>query len=742
MGTRENLANQGIGRLEELLDFCGLAEIHGEELRIRLELQTFCQTLVRALLQSSYYSPDHPQARTVVDEPFSLMSRLASRWVELTFAIDSPDESSGEMMLEGVFREPVPLASLIGGAAGEHFSRKLREFSDRHRLISFSVPTSMPQDEFHRFVSSFVEIHVDAEALTRHHPREAARAKPHSLAEALARRHVTAVQLVSQQDLVTRDRRLPWRVRVSLSRLQKDLRRIPLYSNASNVELRRLKLRLLKDILRPLGRPAYLAEFFLNLDLLSEAVAELADEDVEEDMISLLPVRQVIGLGTVLLAESNRNWWDEGMDARPPDAEARLKRQLELIALRLSDGPDLPAASTLLKELYRTQHVRFATLPERIRSELEVERMVDACHSHPIGFMARFDEIDNAADYVDYLRDSLMVFPYLLERRAYIVAELIIQTLTRHGTEPEPFHGRKAALADALSDLESPTTLALFDEFTDGAPQARHYVRQLLVPFGESAIPILMLTLEVTDNPGVRRDVCDALASLGDIGARAARDRLADHNTSTEMTCTLLEALGELHDTKATFALQHHAQHKQAEIRQAALSALATVHGAKVGALIRGALSDPNPGVVTRAIEIHSAFEPRNRDFLQALVDALMNTPNAAGRTPDPTVRLSAIKALSNLGNIRLSSTTTLESLLLRSLGPPPKRKLRHVFRRDELDPERELKVAVWKGLGRIGGEQALDRLNETAQEPDLVIRQTMSASQAAIEKRLAPPAD
>jgi hypothetical protein len=108
------------------------AELDKEGLEIRDSLEGFVTKLARAVLQNSYYSPDHPMARKTADEPYELLRQLGKRWHEFTFVVTSWTEERS-VALEGVFAETVPIDELIGGTAGEHFSSKLWGFFQRNR---------------------------------------------------------------------------------------------------------------------------------------------------------------------------------------------------------------------------------------------------------------------------------------------------------------------------------------------------------------------------------------------------------------------------------------------------------------------------------------------------------------------------------------------------------------------------------------------------------------------------------
>ncbi|MBT9558740.1 MAG: hypothetical protein IV100_22100, partial [Myxococcales bacterium] len=120
---------------EELPRFKKRQELTEGEVESRDLLSDFILKLCRAVLQSSYYSPDHPQARKVADEPLTALHRLDKAYQEYNFVVAS--WLDGDVMaLEGIFNEAIPIDQLVGGTAGEHFSKKLCDFCRRNRLVS------------------------------------------------------------------------------------------------------------------------------------------------------------------------------------------------------------------------------------------------------------------------------------------------------------------------------------------------------------------------------------------------------------------------------------------------------------------------------------------------------------------------------------------------------------------------------------------------------------------------------
>ena len=194
----------------------------------RRELADTCAALVRALLQTSDYSPDHPQARAAVQDVWERL-RLLYEWLPEVSFITTWAYEQETVTLDGVFAEQVPLAQVLMGANAGPLAKKLHTFCARARVVSLSVKTSIPDHEFHSFVATFVERHVsagDREQLT-------AGDGGHWLGDALLERGIHHVSIIVQEDLVEERRALPSRVRLALTRLHKDLRAAPMDRMAS-----------------------------------------------------------------------------------------------------------------------------------------------------------------------------------------------------------------------------------------------------------------------------------------------------------------------------------------------------------------------------------------------------------------------------------------------------------------------------------------------------------------------------
>src|SRR3990167_6681611 len=91
-----------------------------------------------------------------------------------------------------------------------------------------------------------------------------------------------------------KERKLPWQGETALSRLRQDLQTLPLYSRASPEEIRRIKLQVIDDVIRPIRTPEPLKDFLINCDLVAAEIAVLAETQVEREIIGDLSEEMLV----------------------------------------------------------------------------------------------------------------------------------------------------------------------------------------------------------------------------------------------------------------------------------------------------------------------------------------------------------------------------------------------------------------------------------------------------------------
>ena len=723
------------GRLD-LPVFTKQGELEGTELETRLRLVEMLTSLCRAILQSSYYTDDHPMSRRVAQAPYDLLKQLGDLWKEYTIIVTSwTDEET--TALDGVFTEPVALETLVGGTAGEHFAKKMLTFCQRNRLVSFSIKDIIGQDEFHRFIRVFVERHVDMDALKLIDDYQDRR--EFKFTEQLLEANVLNVTVVLESDIVDEKRRLPWRVKVAMARLRKDLRVIPLFSRATEFEIRGAKLRLLRDILRPLRRGVYLKQLFLNLDLITAEVSEFQDVDLEADLLDALPIDRLVTLGEALATDverQNRPGLEEKVEVVRADLEETLQRLLHAIGLRLAESLDDPTAVDLLRELYRLEMVPISSLPREVQEQITLDRWTSSFLVDPNEFLALFDSVESAHVYVAQLPNVVGIFPNLLRVRKFDEARKIIDLLHQHRSEPGGFEGRMELVDAALARMDNREVFRLLVKAMHReSREIRAVVRALFVELGAMSVPPLVQVLEVAESDAVCSDAALTLVSLGRQVLAPMHLLLRARKIQRRTARYLLKVVAELGDPSSARLVTEYLRHPDAAVRDAALEATFKILKDRSVPALFSALSDRHPPLVIRALTFLDRLGTRDASYVARLLELARVIEPEDGREPDERVQIAALALLSRVGNVRLGVLGDLETQLIGRLDATHSSRM-DTFLGRELKASESVRAAVVTVLARIGGGATLDRLENTRGESALMANH-MQRALTELEERM-----
>ena len=687
----------------------------------RETLRLLCRSLCKALLQTAWYPADHPQAVDVCAEPYARLFEARETWRELTFTRMSLDERDRTLTIEGVFDDSPLLEAVIGGAAGEHFNRKLHDYCIAHGLISFTLRTHVSESELRRFVSCFVHTNLEPGVLDKDSAPITSKEAP--LTQRLLDNQVHAVSLVLEQELVRGRRHIPWRVRIALSRLRKDLRVLPLYEDASGEELRQAKVRLLRDILRPLMGAVWLVDFFLNFDLIADEVESLHGGPVEDDFMALLKPDLIVQLATRLMAE-----YDAPVSAES-GVRGVLQKQLCAAGNRLREEHGTQGAHQLLRDLARRGIISFDELPAALRGEMEIERLVQEARDAPDAYLLVLEDCKNAQAYRARLYDTLRVWSRALGLSDFTLADLITDTITRHrGDHDAGFVGRSDIANTCLSNALNPHVTDLIRALPSMGQPARLRVRRLLLTLGRTALPTLIEALWVLRRGESVDELALTLVEMGAEGAAGARAALAEGGAPAETIITLVRVLERLSDSASVRVITEYSRHPSPQVRCASLDALLSLQGHEVQPVVERALGDGNADVVTHAIRLCERLRGTPADPSPALI-------NLAGSATQPqSVRIAAVGAVTRLA-VTPRARVQLESELLQLLGDRDTPKRFGLFRVNKPADDDALRVTVCDALAAIGGPRSLSRMARHDLEPSPAVRQAMARAFAKLSQ-------
>jgi len=222
-----------------------------EEVKRLQKLQTnliqFVLHLIQAFLRTGYYTPDHPESKKAKEGLYQLFKELFEVEDELAFLVREEQEKQ-EIFVEGVLPEAQKLSRMMLKGMGELYVPKFAKYMERKDLVSLTLKSRMGQTEFSRFVDVMSEPSLIDTRRTQDKDR---------FTQALLSRGILNISYIFHEDLLAPEREMPWRARVTLSRMRKDLKMIPLFEKMLKQDFLEIRKNLLWDALRPIRQPEH-----------------------------------------------------------------------------------------------------------------------------------------------------------------------------------------------------------------------------------------------------------------------------------------------------------------------------------------------------------------------------------------------------------------------------------------------------------------------------------------------------
>ncbi len=716
---------------------------------VRNQAGEFTLNLVKALLQTGWYSPEHSLARAATEDLFRQFHSLTEGERDLSYVLVSTVDERG-VMIDGLLPEPIEVAKALRGILGDHFVAKFHDYFIRNQIASFTVKRRITEDEFKRFLNLW----VTWASKTAH-----AEAGHAVMSDELTVAGILSVTVVGMDEVPGARRHLPWPVKVALGRLRKDLRRIPMLRDADEATLARLKVEVIEDVVRPLSRPPLIVDLLLNADLVAEGQDVVTPAGVEDGMVQTLGV-EMVHKAARLLNETLARVHDQGARREDlpgwdlEDYRTTLDRVTRKVLVRLAEA-DFSDAHGLLQKAYSQGLIDLDTLPEDLRNRIRSSELTDWFLKDPNAF---YRDFANAATPAAYRRCASLVkfiLPELVGRGEVRPLTAILAILHRHLNEPHPsFPGREDFARDLLRHFEEAGHIdRAVDLAVKTTKEGRGGLVRGLILFRESIVPALLLHLVRSQDASVRKA---ALGMLEQVGAPAAPFIVAElqaHRHPWYVVRNLVVLLGSVadpHDEAATRAVSEYRDHPRPQVREACLEALVRIQGPAAGAHLAPFLDDPEPHIVRRAVHHAGAVRYSDPAFVRRLLAMLAPSPprRPAGTTPPVEARKdlagealasAVLSALARYGPDLLVTVPEVESTLCGLVRRPSAagRLLSRLGLRRRLPTD--LVVQAVQALGSFGGpmsERVLDDLARRGPEP---VRQAAAEALARVRGRRNP---
>jgi hypothetical protein len=706
-------------------------EMASEERKLTLEerqqaepIGTFLMNLTKAVLRSGYYDPDHPGSGSAKHGLFDEFVSVLGGRSEIMFSLQKTRKSS-DMMITGIFEEPVSVRQLVGPGVAELFVPKLSEYYERKELLSFTLKKGIPSEHFEKFVDIMSDPKVD---------RGGSVEAGGYLTNALVEHGITEISTVFVDDTVHLEVDRPWRVEMAIHRLAKDLKVLPMFEALGADAERTMKLHIVQDIIRPLNQPRYLNDFVVNCYIIAKHVDGMEAESIERIVVDSFPTRFLIPTSQYTFEEMAR--LDE-RNAKQPDSEVisrrllAIKRILKLIAARVvSEEP--PDAHRLLENLYRNKVLEFETLPEQVQYIINTHRMADAIRQYHDSYVDGFLQAKSPDEAKVYLMSSRRAAPIFVEQKDWGVLTRVSEALREStalemmspedltddmalNAEEEGHPDRSQASPDSPGN--EPLMRYVFANVMDTLVSAygstdepgRELLEELIDSLGPLGVEILCGVLEDSENREVRKLSFESLAKKGDLARRWTIQVLDDAERAWFIHRNAMMILREVGRNQKDFDhVRRFLIHTDPRLRAEALTLVVSLGPQDGASLLVNAATDVDAKVRWRALkaigEIPSVSEETIDDILDVIQSPVSDNKDAASEQMKKIAQL--IRALNGIREI--PNTVKVEAVILETAKRATNKGkgLMRILKRTSTvgDGSDVLKAAI-PLLGRVGTE-------------------------------------
>jgi hypothetical protein len=670
------------------------------------DLTDFTLQFVRAVTKSSYYTADHQEAGKAKLGLYASFTTLVAERPEITFYSRKIGER-GSVLVYGIFDEPTELAQAMLKGTSEIYIPKLSHYFEANGLLSISFKRALGEEEFHQFVDLLAS------------PASAAAGGTNRIVHRLAENRIHNISVVVVEDRIG-GRGLSWRVEMALTRLKKDLALtrlkkdlsvIPLYEHLSEEELRRVRLQVFRDVVRPLRQVALLRELLENCERVIEEV-----EEFSEDQLAEIETQLLASVPEGLLPALLEGLVDDVAEAKR-ESQEQMDRLLGLtrrVALQLGHEHAknlVDAFRVLLKD----EVVSLDELPPFLQRKFTAERDADRFLKLEARILARFGRESVPEKYRKYMDFFEFIFPELLSRADPSPTIAIVEHVSKHRLSPLPFEQRPEWAATWLEQIVySSLSEDLVRELSQADKLKRGALLELCRRLGDETVPILFRALSRCEDVPTRQALGEVLAELKYASRAFLRSEFAQPDLPVDYLLELLRILGRVGDTRSTQLAAPLLGHEAPAVRIEALSTARALDAAFGEARTLAALSDADPRVQRAALKAlfdAGSTAPALFAFCERILGGLNESNEETARTicsrlagygeGEARQRCVALLRMA-LGETQEKGGGWL-SLLKRSVAGEPS--------------HAAVRVAACQALGRLGATEASEALAHLAKQ-------------------------
>ncbi len=660
--------------------------------KLQMKLTEFVLHLIQAFLRTGYYTPEHPESKKAKEGLYGQFKILFEEGDELAFLVREEQEWQ-EIFVEGVLPEAQRLSRMMMKGMGELYVPKFVKYMERKDLISLTLKSRMSQTEFTRFI----DIMSEPSLVDTHRKQDKER-----FTQTLLKNGVFNISYVFNEELLAPDREMPWRARITLSRMRKDLKMIPYFQKMTGQELHEVRRILLSDALRPIKQSDLFCAILRNSDL--AATPENREEVIEDVILSFLQRQYLWGTSKVFLREHLALKQQKRGDA----FEAKSDRLVSKISKRLRES-DTKETETLLEEYFRHQLIGLDDLPPRLKDKILLERLTDKFLDYTDQFFQQLDQAKEKERYLAVAHSFVRMIPELIRRDRYSEIERILKTLKRHFYMKRMWALLAGQVLEEIGKGDIP--LLLEEKFLSAKKEIRSAIIPVFVSLGIGAIPYLLRILNRSEDQWVRKNACEALIQVGPVAAIHLINELNVGKASVETTIDILRVLGQIKSeqwkTPLLEVLRKYVAHENPKLKEQALHTLCQIGGVEGEGIFLSNLNESSLEVQRKAVWCLGMIKSeKGAEKMLGLLHQISTHPSPQTLALETQI----YHAFGLIGNLTIAGKT-LEETLLEILE---KRGLKRWFGFLQRNPLSENALrAICDSLGKIGTKKSVKVLSQ-----------------------------
>ncbi len=666
----------------------------------RQNILAFLIFFTKAVQRSGYYAdPKHPETRKARRGLYAFFRKMLQNRMSISFVRRGQSQSE-DLLIEGLTKQMISARETMPLGAIEMYMPKFLEYLNRRCLLSFSIKRTINEAKFDRFI----------DLLSEYNPNQAnALQEGEQFSRMLNENEIYEVKVIFDEEFIASNRNLPWQAELTLSRLRKDLKVIPLLRQATEEELQQIKLQIFKDTLYPLSNPSFLLAVLLNADLVMQELKEkmgFEERDVERGLVDSIDPEILTSFSHKLIDRSHT--LDEQLDKEQRTSRKQaLHREknamtgiLEHLVQRLGKQEN-PEADATLELLFNEKLVLFDVLPLRLQEGVKDLKRAEAFIVQPDKHLAKFDNPSEDFELLEEVRFLRRMIPHLYREGEYDLIHRIVDIAQRHMETGNTF--TQDNTRKLFEYLAGKAVLAQLRNGFD--PQNRDRCRSiaaLLVSLKEYAVPWLLDVLNNHDNRWVRKLLVDSLVEIGSIAIPFLHSELSNKENSWYFLRNCLVILSKTGKNESFNRIRSLLNHSNAIVRREALKAMIAIEPQFCENDSIDALNDEDKTVKMTALNYLAKAKSSKTELLRYYLSVL----DEQSDKDDTDILVKTLQAISRLENIDEGMRTHFELSISRRLAAMYKTKWSGIFVKSSDETVQKIKSNLCVALGTLGNRK------------------------------------